>query len=99
MDTSIVTFNRTRQQFVKKLFWCFTKQMFEWNIISCSEEMATDKKLFRGDAYLEGHSQSFFATMSVFEERDRIFMSLLINEETFPCVATCQNLSLCCAVP
>lgn len=34
--------------------------MFEWNIISCSEEMATDKKLFRGDAYLEGHSQSFF---------------------------------------
>ena len=34
--------------------------MFEWNIISCSEEMATDKKLFRGDAYLEVHSQSFF---------------------------------------
>lgn len=34
--------------------------MFEWNIISCSEEMATDKKIFRGDAYLEGHSQSFF---------------------------------------
>lgn len=60
MNTSIVTFNHTRQQFVKKLFWCFTKQMFEWNIISCSEEMATDKKIFRGDAYLEGHSQSFF---------------------------------------
>ena len=34
--------------------------MFEWNIISCSEEMATDKKIFRGDAYFEGHSQSFF---------------------------------------
>ena len=99
MDTSIVTFNHTRQQFVKKLFWCFTKQMFEWNIISCSEEMATDKKFFVVTLTSKVIHKVSFATMSVFEERDRIFMSLLINEETFPCVATCQNLSLCCTVP
>lgn len=65
--------------------------MFEWNIISCSEEMATDKKFFVVTLTSKVIHKVSFATMSVFEERDRIFMSLLINEETFPCVATCQK--------
>ena len=60
MDTSIVTFNHTRQQFVKKLFGALQSKCLNGVLLAVVKKWLQMKKIWRGGAYLEGHSQSFF---------------------------------------